>query len=761
MANEASSQQEARKSDRDRSSRSSGSEQLDSDVESTQDLAGVPTALLSSGTAAGTRAALSRQMTPSNILALQRAVGNQAVQRLIQRKLQTTAPGDAEEVEADAVADRVMTMPDPVRETGSPLVHRQETVGTGDPQPTPEDEAGRRRDDGALQGVERESAASESDSTSGDDFSGRLAASEGGGSPLPSETREYMEPRFGEGLGDVRVHTGTDAAAMSTSVQAQAFTYGSDIYFGEGKYDPSSSAGKQLLAHELTHTIQQRGGSAPRGQSKPEAVPAELGASAGAPSVAAARSGGPGVSVSAAGPARIARIKEAATGFGGAAGTADVRAAEAGTQAGGFSPISVSTDYTLQQAERKVQQMDSFRNADIPFVYDNQEHYAYKKLAELRQEYVDDVSRIGLAQGAFNDFVVPGTLANKSTAQFRRLQFELGFTDESDPAEDLSPRERKALAKKLDERKIRELNSKVSSTQQTVQGLRKEILGTAHNLHAAAAKRAGILAAEAKSAAEDEKKKIDDKIAAVKSAAETAGAVVEAVSFAGFGAPGAIAKIGEGGASALEGGLELGSKGTSAVGAVAEFIMTEVYKQDIQKAKQKIELARAAGEAATRLDAEFSSTGFTLQLEGQVDQLSGAMEALATALKARKSYFEELAAETERATGQRPGGNVSQFLALVSQANETKSQIETAKSSASSGLGVMNSQISAMASHRGYAYVADSAGVWDDRARKVDAEGPDLGLLKAARNGLQGFNGSADKLLEVVDRVVRSLPAAE
>jgi hypothetical protein len=68
-----------------------------------------------------------------------------------------------------------------------------------------------------------------------------------------------MEPRFGVDFGGVRVHTGAEAAQMSRDLSAQAFTHGQDIYLGAGRYDPGSSAGKRLLAHELTHVIQQTG----------------------------------------------------------------------------------------------------------------------------------------------------------------------------------------------------------------------------------------------------------------------------------------------------------------------------------------------------------------------------------------------------------------------------------------------------------------------------------------------------------------------
>lgn len=90
----------------------------------------------------------------------------------------------------------------------------------------------------------------------------RIQASRGHGQPLDLAVRGFMEPRFGASFAHVTVHTDSDAIQMNRDLQAQAFTQGSDIYFNQGKYNPHSTSGKQLLAHELTHTIQQTGGTA-------------------------------------------------------------------------------------------------------------------------------------------------------------------------------------------------------------------------------------------------------------------------------------------------------------------------------------------------------------------------------------------------------------------------------------------------------------------------------------------------------------------
>src|SRR5262249_3948444 len=78
------------------------------------------------------------------------------------------------------------------------------------------------------------------------------------GEPLPAPTRAFFEPRFGWDFGPVRIHVGQRAAESAQAIGARAFTLGSDIVFGSGQYAPDSPEGRKLLAHELTHVVQQR-----------------------------------------------------------------------------------------------------------------------------------------------------------------------------------------------------------------------------------------------------------------------------------------------------------------------------------------------------------------------------------------------------------------------------------------------------------------------------------------------------------------------
>ena len=80
------------------------------------------------------------------------------------------------------------------------------------------------------------------------------------GAPLAGETRDFMESRLGADFGDVRIHTDSKASESARSVQAHAYTVGTDVVFQSGKYEPESDSGKRMLAHELTHVVQQRSG---------------------------------------------------------------------------------------------------------------------------------------------------------------------------------------------------------------------------------------------------------------------------------------------------------------------------------------------------------------------------------------------------------------------------------------------------------------------------------------------------------------------
>ena len=94
------------------------------------------------------------------------------------------------------------------------------------------------------------------------DLTGAIEGARGGGRSLEPAGRSSMERAFGADFSGVRVHDDAAAADLSASVGARAFTVGSDIFFGAGQYDPVGRGGRELLAHELTHVVQQGGGAA-------------------------------------------------------------------------------------------------------------------------------------------------------------------------------------------------------------------------------------------------------------------------------------------------------------------------------------------------------------------------------------------------------------------------------------------------------------------------------------------------------------------
>ena len=281
------------------------------------------------------------------LLQLQRTIGNRAVQRLIQTKLQVSQPDDVSEREADRVAEYVMQMPEPQAQHntgssgkahGTPLqrlhttpdegVHRQPEAEENEEEqkeapiqtkrfayqlpplvsrqmePTEEEEKEEPIQANFLDGthLQRQVAEEEEEApvqaqVSDDSESqrqteeseeeeeetpvqtqqeeghtpqivstleSRLHAAHGHGQPLSESDRSFFEARLGYDFSQVNLHTGAAADSLNRDLHARAFTTGHDIYFRQGEYHPNSSTGRTLLAHELTHVVQQTGGRAQR-----------------------------------------------------------------------------------------------------------------------------------------------------------------------------------------------------------------------------------------------------------------------------------------------------------------------------------------------------------------------------------------------------------------------------------------------------------------------------------------------------------------
>lgn len=144
------------------------------------------------------------------------------------------------EQEADATADKIMRMTEPAF-IQRKCAHCEE-----------EEKAQRKPLASFIQ-----KKGNDSGTTASETVSQQINASRGNGSSMETPVKSFMESRFGTDFSGVKIHTGSDAVQMSRELHAQAFTVGGDIYFNSGKYNPESSEGKHLLAHELTHTIQQ------------------------------------------------------------------------------------------------------------------------------------------------------------------------------------------------------------------------------------------------------------------------------------------------------------------------------------------------------------------------------------------------------------------------------------------------------------------------------------------------------------------------
>ena len=201
-----------------------------------------------------------KSLTPADVMQLQRTIGNRAVGRLIseirrplstvqqaslqrqlvqeriksgtlQAKLKIGQPNDIYEQEADRVAEQVMRMPDPILQRGCDKCHAEDKI------------------------LQLSSVGSVSKTAP--TIVHEVLRSPG--QPLDPSTRAFMEPRFGYDFSRVRVHADTKAAESAQAVNALAYTVGNNVVFGAGSYDPLSTQGHRLLAHELTHVVQQSG----------------------------------------------------------------------------------------------------------------------------------------------------------------------------------------------------------------------------------------------------------------------------------------------------------------------------------------------------------------------------------------------------------------------------------------------------------------------------------------------------------------------
>jgi len=198
----------------------------------------------------------------------------------LQTKLTVGAPDDPYEKEADAVADKVMRMP----ETG--FVQRKseeedKEILQKKPDEEKDEKVNLKRETGAgfiqrkcaaCEKEEKEKihrkplshtitpfiqAKSNTETPVSDSLASSIEKSRGNGAALDSGTQTFMQKRMGADFSNVKVHTGSESVQMNRELNAQAFTVGNNVYFNEGKFQPHNDEGKKLLAHELTHVVQQ------------------------------------------------------------------------------------------------------------------------------------------------------------------------------------------------------------------------------------------------------------------------------------------------------------------------------------------------------------------------------------------------------------------------------------------------------------------------------------------------------------------------
>lgn len=206
------------------------------------------------------------------VLRLQQTIGNQAIQRLIQSrnlqaKLSISHPGDIYEQEADRVAEHVMRMPQRIPEDAEYEKAAEGTIVQRKCACGPETGEGCAQCKVEKSQMLQRSAGSASSESA---HSGSEAPAiirdvlHSSGQRLDAGTRAFFEPRFGHDFSHVRVHTDARAAESARAINAHAYTVGPNIALAANMYRPKTREGRLLIAHELTHVLQQSGASAQR-----------------------------------------------------------------------------------------------------------------------------------------------------------------------------------------------------------------------------------------------------------------------------------------------------------------------------------------------------------------------------------------------------------------------------------------------------------------------------------------------------------------
>lgn len=198
-----------------------------------------------------------------------RVTVNPVLSRTVHTKLTISQPGDAFEREADRVAEEVMSLPQATDVGGTATLGAPPTISRwvgqrdanhigrqsaedeqADAAASPEEEF----DESNLLSLKEADGSSHAPSPG---VAAQIQSMRGSGQPLAPNLRDFFEPRFQRDFSQVRVHTGSRAAQTTQALNARAYTLGRDIAIAPSEYQPETSAGRLLLAHELTHVVQQ------------------------------------------------------------------------------------------------------------------------------------------------------------------------------------------------------------------------------------------------------------------------------------------------------------------------------------------------------------------------------------------------------------------------------------------------------------------------------------------------------------------------
>lgn len=195
----------------------------------------------------------------------------------VQMKMAVNKPGDKFEQEADKMADKVMRMPAPATGKDEKLQRAPEEKLQKKEQdkiqkaaapeekiqkvPQPEEKLQKKEDEKLQKAPAQEEKLQRKGGDGAPAVTSNVQSAihnkTTGGQPMSADVRSFMEPRFNADFSNVRVHSDPESAGLSNQLSARAFTYQNHVFFSHDQYQPGTSEGKQLLAHELTHTIQQ------------------------------------------------------------------------------------------------------------------------------------------------------------------------------------------------------------------------------------------------------------------------------------------------------------------------------------------------------------------------------------------------------------------------------------------------------------------------------------------------------------------------